>query len=109
MLTLNGIEAVMTRDDDRLLYDRNTDFNGRKKVLDLAARHSIEQSTQNGIFISIHMNAFTDTRYSGLQVWYSPNNPLSSDLAQKIQSNTAKYIQPENTRKTKKAGSLSIY
>ena len=105
MLTLNGINAVMTRTDDRLLYDRNIDFKGRKKALDLAARHNIEQSTENAIFVSIHMNAFTDPRYSGLQVWYSPNNPESTEIAKQIQDNTRKYLQPENNRKIKKAGS----
>ncbi len=105
MLTLGGVNVVMTRTDDRLLYDRNIDFRGRKKILDLAARHSIEQETENAIFISIHMNAFTDPRYSGLQVWYSPNHPDSSEIAGRIQENTQKHLQPENHRKIKKAGS----
>ena len=108
MFTSNGINVIMTREDDRLLYDRNTDYHGRKKVLDLAARLNIAQSNPNSIFISIHMNAFTEERYSGLQVWYSKNTPESYEIAKLIQENTHNYIQTENNRKVKAAGS-SIY
>lgn len=108
IFTMNGINVVMTRSDDRLLYDRNIDFHGRKKVLDLAARHTIAESTPDSILLSIHMNAFTDPRYSGLQVWYSGNDEESATLAGMIQNNAQSYLQPENNRKIKKAGS-NIY
>ena len=105
MLEATGVDVIMTREDDRLLYDRNTDYRGRKKKLDLAARLAIADSTENAIFISIHMNSFTDPRYSGLQVWYSPNNADSSDLAELIRSKNEEKLQPYNTRKTKAATS----
>jgi len=108
MLRADGINVVMTREDDRLLYDRNVDYHGRKKKLDLAARLTIADTTPDAIFISIHMNSFTNPKYSGLQVWYSPNDPDSSILANLIQSNNKATLQPENTRKTKVATS-SIY
>lgn len=105
MLRANGVEVIMTREDDRLLYDRNTDYKGRKKKLDLAARLAIADSTENAIFISIHMNSFTDPKYSGLQVWYSPNNADSSVLAELIRSENQQKLQPQNTRQTKAATS----
>lgn len=105
MLRANGVEVIMTREDDRLLYDRNTDYHGRKKKLDLAARLTIADSTPDAIFISIHMNSFTDPRYSGLQVWYSPNNADSSALAELIRSENTQKLQPHNTRKCKMATS----
>ena len=105
MLVSNGIDVIMTRDDDRLLYDRNTNYQGRKKKLDLAARLAIADSTENAIFVSIHMNSFTDSHYSGLQVWYSPNNSDSSLLAELIQAENREKLQPYNTRKTKAATS----
>ena len=108
MLRADGINVVMTREDDRLLYDRNSDYQGRKKKLDLAARLTVADTTPDAIFISIHMNSFTNPKYSGLQVWYSPNAPDSSTLAGLIQSNNKATLQPENTRKTKVATS-SIY
>ena len=105
MLTASGINVVMTREDDRLLYDRNVDFHGRKKKLDLAARLSIAESTPDSIFVSIHMNSYTNPKYSGLQVWYSQNDPESYSLAQSIQSRVQNDLQPDNRRTVKAAGS----
>ena len=54
------------------------------------------------------MNNFSVEKYSGLQVYYSPNNEYSFDLAKSIQERVTEVLQNENTRKVKKAGS-SIY
>jgi len=105
MLRAAGVDVVMTRTDDRLLYDRNVDYHGRKKKLDLAARLEVAKTYDESIFISIHMNSFSDPKYSGLQVWYSPNDPSSTVLAQMIQSNVKSKLQPNNNRKIKAADS----
>ena len=105
MLEANGVDVVMTREDDRLLYDRNVNYQGRKKKLDLAARVAIADSTPDAIFISIHMNSFSDPRYSGLQVWYSQNNADSYSLAELIRSKNQGMLQSDNSRKTKAATS----
>lgn len=105
MLRASGVNVVMTRDDDRLLYDRGVDFHGRKKKLDMAARLNIMQKQENAIFISIHMNAYTSPKYSGLQVWYSQNHADSEVLANIIQANNKALLQPQNDRKTKGATS----
>lgn len=107
-LEAQGVNVILTRDTDRLLYDRNVNYQGRKKKLDMAARLEIINNTESCIFISLHMNAFSDARYSGLQVWYSDNNPESQILADKIQKNIRENLQPENNRKIKSAGT-SIY
>ena len=108
MLEMNGIKVVMTRETDILLYDRAVDYRGRKKALDLAARKRIAQETENSIFVSIHLNAYPQTQYHGLQVWYSPNNESSRALAQSIQDTVRASLQPENDRQVKQATS-SIY
>ena len=105
MLKDAGVSVVMTRTDDRLLYDRSVDFEGRKKKLDLAARLEVAKTYEESVFVSIHMNSFSDKRYSGLQVWYSPKCPESMVLAQKIQSNTRAKLQPNNKRSIKAADS----
>lgn len=105
-----GIPVVMTRTEDKLLYDRNVDFRGRKKVLDLAARRLVaEKTAQSGecLFLSIHMNAFPQAQYSGMQVWYGVGDPRSAEVAGAIQS-AGVAIMPENHRKIKAAGS-NIY
>ena len=108
LLEANGVTVVMTRETDTLLYDRNVDYHGRKKALDHAERLRIGQTTENSIFVSIHMNAYPQTQYHGLQVWYSPNDPHSAEIAETIQSTVREHLQPENTRRTKAATS-SIY
>ena len=103
-----GVSVVMTRNDDTLLYDKTVDYHGRKKSLDLAARREIAEKTENAIFVSIHLNAFPSAKYSGLQVWYSPNSSHSLTLAQSVQALTAQQLQPQNDRRVKSATS-SIY
>ncbi|MBE6620032.1 MAG: N-acetylmuramoyl-L-alanine amidase [Ruminococcaceae bacterium] len=105
LLEAEGINVILTREKDVLLYDRNTDYQGRKKVLDLAARLHVGQSTPGALFVSIHMNAFTQAKYHGLQVYYSPNHALSQTLAAHIQDRTQEQLQPDNHRHIKKAGS----
>lgn len=107
-LEAEGVKVILTRDTDKLLYDRNVNYQGRKKKLDMAARLEIINNTENCIFISLHMNAFSDSRYSGLQVWYSDTNPDSQSLAGIIQANIKANLQPNNNRKIKSAGT-SIY
>jgi N-acetylmuramoyl-L-alanine amidase len=110
-----GVPVIMTRTDDRLLYDRGVNFSGRKKVLDLAARRIIgekasESAAEGGgesLFISIHMNAFPQSKYSGAQVWYGVGDPRSLEVAENIQ-NAARQLMPRNTRRIKAAGS-NIY
>lgn len=105
MLEADGVNVILTREEDVLLYDRNTDYQGRKKVLDLAARLHVGESTPNAIFVSIHMNAFTQAKYKGMQVYYSPNHPMSEALAENIQTTTGEQLQKENDRRIKQADS----
>ncbi len=108
MLRASGISVIMTRTEDILLYDRNADYMGHKKSLDLRARLDIAKSHPNSVFISIHMNAFGDARYKGLQVWYSKNTDGSKILADTVQKYVRETLQNDNDRKTKAANS-SIY
>lgn len=96
-----GYNVVMTRTEDKLLYDPNEDYMGRKKILDMKERVRITNSCENPILISIHMNAFPEERYKGLQVYYSSNDPSSESIANSIQKNVCFFLEKENTRKTK--------
>ncbi len=109
MLESRGIPTRLTRTDDTLLYDRNEDYQGHKKALDMAARLAIAQEYENAIFVSIHMNSFPQSKYSGLQVYYSENDTRSQELATLIQSLTVTNLQPYNTRKIKpSAGNIYL-
>ncbi len=108
ILTANGVKVVLTRETDTLLYDRNVDFQGRKKMLDMAARLKIAQDSSDAVFISLHMNTYPHPSCEGVQVWYSDNNDASLGLAKTIHSTTQELLQPENDRPVKRSGS-SIY
>ena len=81
-----GINVVMTRDTDILLYDKNSDYVGKKKAQDVRRRLEIAKNQDDPVLVSIHMNYFAQTQYSGLQVWYSKNDPRSRILAGLIQT-----------------------
>lgn len=108
LLSQNGVNVIMTRSDDRLLYNKSSDHKGRKKALDVQARLKIANDNPDAIFISIHQNYFSRSEYSGLQVWYSGNNTRSMELAEYIQKSVKNTLQPNNNRQTKLAGS-NIY
>ena len=105
LFTASGYDVVMTRTQDIMLYDRNTDFKGRKKALDLSTRVKMAKEHDNAIFISIHMNSFPDPKYSGLQVYYSKNSSDSSLLAKNVQEEVRLLLQEDNEREIKPAGS----
>lgn len=103
MLEAVGINVVMTRTDDTLLYDKNSDYKGHKKSMDLANRLKIARETENAMLISIHMNAFPEEKYSGLQVYYSKNSQGSAELSKIIQDINKSVLSPSNNRKIKPA------
>lgn len=108
MLKANGINVIMTRTEDILLYDRNENYEGKKKVLDLKARLETAKRYPDALFISIHMNAFPQKKYDGLQVYFPLGDTRSEALATVIQNNIKNTLQPQNLRRPKGAGS-NIY
>ena len=54
------------------------------------------------------MNKFTDSKYSGPQVFYSKNNEMSEVLANCIQKSMIAALNPKSKREVKSADS-SIY
>ena len=105
ILLADGNTVILTRDSDVMLYDRNVNYKGRKKLLDLSERLKIAEKYEDCIFVSIHMNSFPEEKYSGLQVYYSPNAEESALLAEKIQGSVSAHLQPDNERSIKRSGS----
>lgn len=105
LLRKAGVNVVLTRDTDILLYDMNSDYKGQKKAQDVRKRLEIASSQENPVLVSIHMNYFAQTKYSGLQVWYSQNDARSRALASLVQSGMKSALQPSNKRTIKEATS----
>ncbi len=104
ILKLMGYTVVYTRTDDTLHYDGSAVKQRQKKVSDIHHRMSIIENYPEAVFLSIHQNYFTQSKYYGAQVFYSKNNEKSKFLAETIQTNLRKLIQPENDRQIKPSG-----
>lgn len=108
-LEKNGFTTVLTRDSDTSTEDKGLSTIRERKHSDLRNRMKIMDSTENSIFVSVHQNHFSEKKYSGAQVFYSPNfSEQSSALAQIIQTEIVETLQPENTRQIKSCGT-SVY
>ena len=103
-----GYIVVYTRTDDRLLYGPDEDIKGIRKISDLKNRCKIAARYPDSIFVSIHMNSFGSGKYSGLQVYYSEENPESARIAGSIQDTVRESLQPQNNRVTKKGDNIYI-
>ena len=111
ILQASGVNAVLSRSDDTMLYDMYddlSDYSNVKKTYDLRNRVRFAKESECTLFVSIHMNKFSDEKYSGLQVYYSANHSDSITAALRVQSYVKEYLQPENDREIKRAGS-NIY
>ena len=104
LLTLCGYNTLMTRNEDKLIYNGSHESMRSKKVSDIRNRMSIIENNPESVFLSIHQNYFTQQKYNGAQVFYSPNNPESKLIADYIQNSVREGLQTENERKTKKSG-----
>ena len=107
LLSEAGVEVILTRNDDRLLYREEENIKGHRKEYDLKNRLEVAKGHPGAIFISIHMNSFQEARYHGLQVYYAKTEG-SQCLAEAIQASVKERLQPENKRRVQKASS-SIY
>lgn len=102
-LKQNNFEVIMTRDGDYSTGDQSLGTISERKRSDTKNRLRLVEETGECILISIHQNFFTESKYSGAQIFYSGNRPESIELAESIQKNIVSSLQPENTRENKQA------
>ncbi|MDP4143674.1 MAG: N-acetylmuramoyl-L-alanine amidase CwlD [Bacillota bacterium] len=100
-LEAKGFKVVMTRDEDKGLYENNGTIR-KKKNEDLSNRCKLKESSKCNMFISIHMNMFPQTQYYGPQVWYS-KNLQSKRLAHIIQKSMVEDLHDKSNRVEKPA------
>ncbi len=102
MLKMSGAETIMTRDKDVSIHDDSATTIRAKKVSDIHNRFKIIQDNPQYIFVSIHQNSYSNPKYKGAQLFYSPNNPQSIELAKSIQNSVSSLLQKDNEREIKK-------
>lgn len=98
----DGYKVFMTRETDTGLYTEGKTIKEKKRE-DLANRVKMKRSTGAEVFISIHQNMFPESKYSGTQVWYSPNSKDSRELANTIQKAAKEKLGQKTKREAKDA------
>lgn len=96
-LQAEGIEVVMTRENDNGLYDENA---SNKKVQDMKRRLEIIEKAEPKIVVSIHQNSYHEEYVKGAQVFYYATSENSKQLAEVIQEQL-RSLDPDNHRQAK--------
>ena len=93
-----GYNVIMTRTEDVLKYEGDNISMTSKRRQDLLNRKKIMDESNADIVISIHLNSFTDSEYSGAQTFYTKDSLSSKKLAISLQEALREILDPENDR-----------
>lgn len=104
MLRISGYDVEVTRDTDRSIHDKGIEGIANQKSSDMDNRLALFNKYENAVCISIHQNQFTDSKYSGAQMFYSGSNNQNERLAGIMQNKFTELLQPENKREIKLCG-----
>ena len=98
-----GATVYLTRETDK---DLSTTKINRKRS-DLLNRAYLINKTNPDMYISIHLNYLSDSRWKGLQIFYNNNNKSNKDMA----INLTKYIKEKtsNVREPKQNNTYYMY
>ena len=103
-LKANNFQVILVRDGDYSVGDQSLSTVAERKRSDTKKRVRLVEETGECLLVSIHQNQFSQSQYSGAQMFYSPNNPESALLAECIRESVVSSLQPDNTRQNKEAG-----
>lgn len=83
-LSSMGAVVFLTRDGDYDLSSPNVTF---RKKSDFDNRIKLINESNASLYVSIHLNYLSDTKYSGPQVFYNNDNKLLAETIQNIMNN----------------------
>ena len=102
LLESSGATVIMTREKDVSLYQEDGNKTIRQKYNEnLKNRKKIIDESNADIIVSIHLNAFEQSKYSGAQTFYPKGKDDGKELAQFIQDELKRVVDKENNRKIK--------
>jgi len=81
-----GAIVYLTRVEDEDLADKSTKGLSRRKSEDIRNRLKFIHEKEADFYLSIHLNAIPDSRWSGAQTFYYSSLPENKHLAEVIQS-----------------------
>lgn len=103
---LLGYDTRIIRTGDISVYTKGETI-AQKKISDLKERVRIVNETENAILVSIHQNNFSDSRYSGAQIFYS-STAQSKQLAEQLQTAFKETINQGSNRMCKKSNGIYL-
>lgn len=103
---LLGYETGMIRTTDSSVYTSGETI-AQKKVSDLKERVRVIGETENAVLLSIHQNNFSDSKYSGAQVFYGGAGE-SEALAKALQTAFVSSVNPGSNRQCKKSQGIYL-
>lgn len=103
---LLGYDTRIIRTGDISVYTKGETI-AQKKISDLKERVRIVNETENAILVSIHQNNFSDSRYSGAQIFYS-STAQSKQLAEQLQTAFKETINQGSNRICKKSNGIYL-
>lgn len=106
LLHLLGYDTKTIRTSDISVYTAGQTI-AQKKASDLKERVRIVNETENALLLSIHQNQFSDSRYSGAQVFYAGTEG-SEELAKAMQSAFVETLNPGSSRRSKRSSGVYL-
>ena len=97
-LESDGVRVVLTRETEDGLYDSNA---SNKKVQDMKRRIEKIEQTDPVLTVSIHQNSYPEEYVHGAQVFYYNGSSGGEKLAERIQEQMVRDLDPENHRQIK--------
>lgn len=102
LIEASGGTVIMTREKDVSLYEDDDSKTTRQKYNEnLKNRKKIIDESEGNIFISIHLNAFEQSKYYGAQTFYPKDKEDGKELAQFVQDELKRVVNQDNDRKIK--------
>ena len=106
LMHLLGMDTEMIRTTDISVYTSGESI-AAKKASDLKERVRIVNEKENATLLSIHQNHYSDSYYSGAQVFY-PKTAGSEALAKALQQQFITALNPGSNRQAKKVEGIYL-
>ena len=103
-LEKSGYSVIMTREEDKGLYDSSA---ANKKVQDMKRRIAMIREHMPVLSVSIHQNSYHDAGVHGPQVFYYESSVEGKKLAEAVQSSLNDLLEVDRPREVK--GNTSYY
>lgn len=103
-LEKSGYSVIMTREEDKGLYDSSA---ANKKAQDMQRRIAMIREHMPVLSVSIHQNSYHDAGVHGPQVFYYESSVEGKKLAEAVQSSLNDRLEVDRPREVK--GNTSYY